>query len=241
MKKSLVHFIICLMILCVFPQLSSAKEGYVSDMLLLTFRQGPGNSYAVAKTLKSDTPVSILGEQDGFYQVELQSKEIGWVDKKFIVFDLPKALIIDRLNQEKTDLETKLARLESDFKTMEDKLLAREGESSQKTADLEAALKDALAEKQRLESSFSDSQERYNTLIKQSKNIQGIVNENKVLKDNNTTLIRDIQQLKGENKSLFKTGMIKWFLAGVGVLLTGWIVGQSVSSKKRNSSSSLLS
>ena len=241
MKKQLVPLIICLVILCVFPQLCLAKTGYVSDMLLLTFRQGPGNSHAVIKTLKSDTPVSILDEQNGFYQVELQSKEVGWVDKKFIVFDLPKTIVIDQLNQNKRDLEAKLSSLESSFKTMEDNLLSRDDASSQKITALEAALKTALAEKQRLNTEFSDSREKYNTLIKQSKNIQDIVNENKVLKDNNKTLIRDLQQLKGENKSLFKTGMIKWFLAGVGVLLTGWIVGQSVSSKKRGSGSSLLS
>jgi SH3 domain protein len=38
---------------------------------------------------------------------------------------------------------------------------------------------------------------------------------------------------------MFKTGMIKWFLAGVGVLLLGWVIGLSVSSRQGGSSSLL--
>jgi SH3 domain protein len=56
----------------------------------------------------------------------------------------------------------------------------------------------------------------------------------------NLALSQELALLKKENKNLFKTSMIKWFLSGVGVLLLGWIIGQGISSRKRKSSSSLL-
>ena len=197
MRKSLSHLMIFAIIICLFPQLGFAKTGWVSDMLLLTFRQGPGASYAVIKTLKSDTPVSILEEKNEFYKVELQSKEIGWVDKKFITFELPKTFIIDQLKQ--------------------------------KNKALEASLKIAL----------SDNRGKHTPLIEPSRNTRKMVKENKTLQEKNSALSRELEILKGENKGFLKTDMIKWFLAGVGVLLLGWIIGQNVSSKKRRSGSLL--
>ena len=198
MKKLFFPFIIFIMIIYLFPQLVLAKTGYVSDMLMLTFRQGPGNSYAVAKTLKSNTPVSILEEKNEFYKVELQSKEIGWVDKNFIVFELPKIFIIDQLKQENKLLKDKISKLESLTQTLEDKILSQKTDYSQKTK------------------------------------------KNKMYQEKNSIFSKEIELLKEKNKDLFKTDMIKWFLTGVGVLLLGWIIGQSVSSKKRQSRSSLL-
>ncbi len=227
------------MTICLLPQLSFAKTGYVSDMLLLTFRQGPGNSYAVIKTLKSNTPVSILDEKDDFYQVELQSNEIGWVDKKFIIFELPKTFIIDQLKQKNKTLENKISKLESLTQPLEGKINSREEDYSQETGSLETSLKTALDGKQSQDASLSEIQAKYNILIEQSKNIKKIVEENKMLQKKSSTLSAELEILKEKNKTLFKTSMIKWFLSGVGVLLIGWVIGQSVSSKKRNSSSLL--
>lgn len=201
MRKLLFNLMIFAIIICLFPQFVFAKTGYVSDMLVLTFRQGPGSSYAVIKTVKSNTPVLILEEKNDFYQVELQSKEIGWVDKKFIVFDLPKTVIIDQLKQENKTLENKILTLESLNQTLKEQITSREREYSQKTDSLEISSNTAPDEKK------------------------------------NPAHLEELERLRKKNKDLFKTGMIKWFLAGVGVLLTGWVIGQSVSSKKRRSSS----
>ncbi len=239
MRKSFFHLIIFVMALFLSPQLTFAKTGYVSDMLLLTFRQGPGNSYAVTKTLQSNTPVSILEEKNGFYKVELQSREIGWVDKKFIIFELPKTFVINQLKKENELLENKLLQLGTSTQTFKDKISTRENESSQKIQSLEASLKAAMDEKVSMGNSLSETQEKYNTLIKQSKSIQKIVKENKTFQEENSTLSKELEITKAKNKDLLKTGMIKWFLSGVGVLLLGWIIGQTVSSKKRKSSSLL--
>ncbi|MBU0462792.1 MAG: TIGR04211 family SH3 domain-containing protein [Proteobacteria bacterium] len=212
MKKSLFYFMILIAILFLLPLLSWAKTGYVSDRLILNFRQGSDNASAVIKTLKSDDPVFILEEENEFYKIELESKEIGWVDKKFITFELPKTLIIDQLKQENDSLKNKvseLSLLEADFKKNVDTLL-------------------------------SDKDIKSDDRIENAGNIQKIVQENQMYQEKNSALSQELALLKGENKDLFKTSMIKWFLSGVGVLLIGWIIGQSISSGKRKSNSSLL-
>ncbi|MBU8909748.1 MAG: hypothetical protein KOO65_00635 [Desulfobacterales bacterium] len=75
--------------------------------------------------------------------------------------------------------------------------------------------------------------------IEQSKNIQKIVKENKMLKEKNAALLKELEVQKEKNKGFLKIDMIKWFLSGVGVLLLGWIIGHNISSKKRRSGSLL--
>ncbi len=239
MKKSLFTLIVFIIIISLFPLASSARTGYVSDMLLLTFRQGPGNSYAVEKTLMSNTPVVILEEKNEFYKVELKSKEVGWVDKNFIIFTLPKTLMINKLEKENKNLSNKIMELQSSVGALQDKLSSIEQNDSQTKEELEISLKKALDEKNKTINMLSNTQEEYDTLTRQSRNVQKIIKENKILKEQTQTLSGELEIIKEKSKNLFKTGMIKWFLTGSGVLLLGWIIGQSVSSKKQQSSSLL--
>jgi SH3 domain protein len=194
------------------PALALAKTGYVSDRLILSLRQGPDNSSAIIKTLKSATPVVILEEKNEFFRVELQSKEKGWVKRKFIIFDLPKIFIIDQLKQENDRLKNKLSKLnfpEADFK-------------------------------KKANNSFSDIRIKPDTLIENPGNIEKIIQENKIYQKQNAELSKKLRILEEKNKDILKTSMIKWFLSGVGVLLLGWIIGHSVSANKRKAKSSLL-
>lgn len=239
MKKLILSVTLIFMAAGVFPCSASAKTGYVSDMLLLTFREGPGTSYTVLKTLKSDTEVNIVEEQEGFYKVELTTGETGWVDKKFIVFETPKSYTIRQLEQTIARIENKNQALTDEKQALINRLNASNNEHIVKIQNLEKQLETTLKESTELSAALKDSNQKYDTLIQQSKDIQGIIQENKTLKSENTTITAQLSQTTKKNKTLLKTGMIKWFLAGVATLLVGWILGQSVSFRKRSSSSLL--
>ena len=240
LKKKFTLIILIMFIICLLPVTGVAKIGYVSDTLLLTFRQGPGNSYAVIKTLPSNTPVKILEENNNYYKVELTaSNEIGWVDKKFIIFTLPKTLMVDKLKTRNKNLENKITALQESIHNLKGKLSTIEQNFSQTKNELEKSLKSALKEKNIKIDMLSGSEKKYNTLIEKSKNIQKIVKENKQFKDQNQNLSDELASIKNKHRNFFKTAMIKWFLTGAGVLFLGWIIGQSVSSKKQRSTSML--
>jgi len=221
------------------PTHSQAKTGYVSDMLILTFRQGPGNSFSVLQTLKSNTPFTILEEDKGYFKVALASGETGWVDKQFVVFETPKTKIIEQLNQEKAALETKVETLSSSLDQLKAQLAVQGSDQGGKTAALETGLNAAEHKSGVLLTQLKESQTNYSTLQAQSQNVIEVVEKNKVLEEKNITLANKLTQLEKETSHMFRAGMIKWFLAGVGVLLLGWIIGQSVSSKKKKSGSLL--
>jgi len=239
MKKIFISLGILTMLFSFFPTFSQARTGYVSDMLILTVRQGPGTSFPVLQTLKSNTSVIILEEDKGYYKTELSSGETGWVDKQFIIFETPKTIIIEELTRQKNELETKLTTISVSYDQLNAQMNAQESEQNKKTAALEAGHKEAIDKTKLLENQLKEIQNNYTTLENQSRDVRKIVEKNKTLEEKNKQLSNNIEQLENETSRLFRTGMIKWFLAGVGVLLLGWLIGQSVSSNKRRSSSLL--
>ena len=221
------------------PIYSQARTGYVSDTLILTFRQGPGTSFSVLKTLRSNTPLTILEEDKGYFKVALASGDAGWVDKQFVVFETPKPQIIEQLNREKTALETRVGTLSSSLDQLKARLATEKSDQGEKAVALETSRKEVLDKNAALLTQLKESQANYSTLQAQSENVIEVVEKNEALEKKNITLSNRLAQLEKETSHMFRTGMIKWFLAGVGVLLLGWIIGQSVSSKKRRSSSLL--
>ena len=212
---------ICAVILFIIgaTAICHAQTAYVSDMLILTFRQGPGPGYPVISALKSDTPLTIIKESNGYLKVELSSGEQGWVDKKYVVTDPPKSIIIDRLKKENATLKDKISTL------------------TEQTDQI--ALEQLKKENQTLTQNLEILKTQYAALKTASANITGTLKENEGLKTRNASLSAALAQQKEESGFMFKTGMIKWFLAGVGVLLLGWVIGLSVSSRQGGSGSLL--
>jgi SH3 domain protein len=184
---------------------AQSRTGYVTDMLILTFRQGPGPTHQILKTLESNTPLTILDEKNNYFRVQLSSGETGWVDKQFVMFAPPKTLIIENLEQEKAALEKQVNALSA----------------------ANVALKDQVV----------STRKQYAALPEKSRDILQIIEKSKQLEKENQQLAKQVALLENESSQLFKTGMIKWFLAGFAVIIVGWLIGRSVSSRssRRNS------
>jgi len=229
MKKTVFQLLIPLMLFFGFPNPLAAQTGYVSDVLFLTFRDAPKESSNVIQRLKSDTPVSIIGEQAEYYKVELDSKDVGWVDKRFISFETPKSIIIETLKLEIKTLEQKILEFQTQIQSSRNQISGVENESVQKIKELEISLKTAMDETAKANLMLSDTQGKYDTLIEQSKNIQQIVGENKQLLEKTEFLSAELAGLKAKESGFLNGDMIKW------------LFGHSVSINKRRGGSSLLS
>ncbi|HCY86159.1 MAG TPA: TIGR04211 family SH3 domain-containing protein [Desulfobacteraceae bacterium] len=239
MRKLFTGIMAATLIFSFAASVAQARTAYVSDMLILTFREGPGTNYQVLQTLKSNTPLTILEEQNGFYKVALSSGEQGWVDKQIVVFDEPKTQVIDQLNREKAELEDRIEALMEQSETLTARLSNQQTDAEGQTQELSRSLSDLKTENKRLAAELAAAKEAHKRLKEASANVVATMDANKTLTEENQRLSAEISRLETETSHLFRTGMIKWFLAGVGVLLLGWIIGQSVSSKRRRGSSLL--
>ena len=226
-----------LIVLALSPLL--AKTGYVSDMLLLTFRDGPGTSYTVLKTLKSNTPLNVIKEDKGYYKVQLTSGEEGWVDKQFVIFDPPKALQVAQLEREKEDLTQQLSKAQSIIESLKADLDAGQSTAGEKVTQLENQVTEMKKENLRLSKQLTKGQEELRAIKAASNDVIKTLAANKALSAENQKLSQTLKNMENNNSRLFRTGMIKWFLAGVGVLLLGWLIGLMLSGNRRRSGSLL--
>lgn len=230
MNRMLLKSLILFLFFFGFPSLLPAKTGYVTDMLFLTLRESPQMNSNVLQRLKSDTPVIILEEQGDYYKVALESKETGWVDKRFISFETPKSTIIETLKSEKKALEEKLLGLQNQSQSSRNTGSGGDTDAAKKIQDLEAALTSAKNES-------AGIRQKYDALVEQSGNIQKLINDNKQLQEKNSQLSAEIENISANGSGFFKTSMIKWALAGVAVLLLGWLFGSSASINRQKGSS----
>ena len=239
MRKIILGFAVLALLFHGFPPSVQAKTGYVSDMLILTFREGPSKSFPVTKSLPSDTPLIVMGEQDGYLHVQLSSGETGWVEKQYVVYDPPKSTVIEQLTKQNQALEKEIEALQATHEEYKNQITQQSEASEGQTSAMAAELKELQEKNKTLEQDLAAAREKYNTLVEQSGDIHQIVKQNEILTKENKKLANDIAALEDQTSHQFKTGMIKWFLAGVGVLLLGWLLGHSVSSKKRRRGSLL--
>ena len=225
---------------CEVPAQQHEEKGYVSDMLLLTVRKGPGNNYNVIRTIRSDTAVYILEEEGGYARVRLEDGTTGWVESQYITFKPPESQTIAKLESRVEKLQARVEELSKEKEPLQEKIAGLKEEYEGNIKNLEAELETVKKQRAQAESKLSRVEEKYSNLVEKSDNVVQAFEENKRLKEKTESLSQKLEVLEKENKDLLNTGMIKWFLAGAGVLFLGWLVGKSISKSKRKSSGGLL-
>lgn len=256
MKKLQAHYVIYIL-LAVFYSLSLipaifAETGYVSDMLILSLKEGPGRQYNTLRTLRSNTPVEILEVTERFLKIKTEEEDIGWVESQYITKELPKAMIIEQLTAKIAQLEgkspasatgegesaqgepgSKIDNKITDAKTI--------NEYINRIKSLEAALNSQIEKNRTLQAELSssnreESQEGLNRSAVNEQNIE----ENELQKDGfegeerGSSDLSENGNISIPDDDMLKTSMIKWFCAGAGVLIAGWFIGRNFTGGRRH-------
>ena len=203
-------------------QLVYAETRYVSDQLVITLREGMGNRFKVIKTLPTDSRLEVLSEQDNYLYVRAEDGVEGYVLKQYISRKKPKTMTIAQLRVELATVNKK----------MTDLLQSADGSGKElqtvrtRSAELSEALK--LSE-ELLETTKTELLD----LQVKSENVVIIDEERQRLKTDLSAVRKELEHLRQENHSILNEAMIKWFLAGGGVMSLGWIAGKFSRKKKR--------
>lgn len=216
------------------PAIAAAETVYVSDQLVITFRQGKSMESKTLKTLKTGTPLEVLEREkgDNYVKVRLASGEEGYVLGQYLTSETPKSIIISRLEkqienfrQQAAQATAKLAASSKELNAVREKQTQKEGALTKNVNELNQALAAAKDE-------LRTVAEKYKALQEHSGKVVEITNERDRLKKTNAELSAQIRALTMENSDFQRAGAIKWFLAGGGVLLLGWIIGKASRKKK---------
>jgi SH3 domain protein len=209
-----------------------AETRYVSDELVITMRSGKGNEYRIIKSLTSGTPVEVIGDEGDYLMVRTAGGEEGWVLKQYITSETPKAKVIAALRQEIDRLKATAEELRNKKDSLQAELNAASQSHSSEVKKIEKEAGASREEASRTARELERVKGKYEAFLEQSKDVVALVEERDRLRDENDKLQGVEERLAQENERLRRTGMIKWFIAGAGVFLVGWIVGKA-SRKKR--------
>lgn len=210
-------------------------------MLILTMRKGPGSNFNVVRTLRSNTVLEILEKGATHLKVRTMEGDEGWVEKQYITRETPKTILIDKLNLKIMELEKALKASEASNASFSSSADTVAQKYQKQIAELAASLKASQTGKKVLQEKNINLESAVNKLktamdtLKSSIESGGLITENETLKKEVKELTQKVNSLTASGDEPLKTGMIKWFVSGAGVLLAGWLMGKSMTGSRKKS------
>ncbi len=209
-----------------------AETRYVSDVLVITIREGKGNEYKVIKTLQTNAPLEVLEESEQHLKVRTKSGIEGWVLTQYVTRKTPKPVVIVNLKNKIDRLNTKIDQYKKDNGSLQDKLKTAKSDHNKKIKEVKKDLSSSTGTAEQTAKELKKITEKYYALLKESKDVINLVKERDNLKASNSEFQAETEQLQEENARLERNQMIWWFIAGGAVFFLGWIIGK-ISRQKR--------
>lgn len=208
-----------------------ADTQYVSDLMIISMKEGQDPDTPVMGYLQSAASVEVLEETEELMRIRTEDGTQGWVRKKFIVKDKPKAVII-------RELEEKIALLEDDIKTLQkgsdpQDLTNTIKEYKQQIVALTTSLENEKKTTLTLQKNLQEVNATYQALVNKQKNTADTIKELASIKDENQALKDKIAALPPIDSTPMLSGNMKWFLIGGGVILLGFLMGRAIRGGKR--------
>lgn len=186
---------------------SWAENVYVSENIRLTVRQDPGNDKKIISILLSGDQVEVVQHGEEWTKIRLSDGKTGWVPSRFLTTQIPSSLSLKMLEKKYAEL------LAQSGIPQEDIILLKEERKK-----LEADQKNCLKQMQTLN-------ESYETLKKDSSDVLKLRASYDEALSKVSVQAKKLEQLEADiGKKTFAENF-KWFLAGGGVFLAGFIVG----------------
>lgn len=209
------------LLLALGPASAFAATMYISDQLTVPLRRGPSNNHKIINAaLPSGLALEVLGEDGntGFTRVRTPNGTEGWVPTQYLV---SQPIAKERLAAATKRIETLEAQLKSTRENYQDV----RGERS----EIQGRAADLAKENERLQNELAEIRRVSATAIAQYE-------ENNQLKADNASLQTQVTQLSEQVRSLERNAMLRWFLAGGGLVLVGLALGAWIKSRPKRSS-----
>ena len=188
---------------------------YVAPSSEVPLRTGTNNTKKIVAVLKDGTRVDLLSEEGPWAYVRTAGGREGWILKRYLTQQPPPKMIVERLKKRNQKLKDEYQRLKKEL----DDISQTGSKCSQKLAA-------CISNSQRLQRDFDDLKRSASNVI-QTKKL--LVETQKKLQTANAERLK----LKQRLQSLEANTNIKWFVAGAGVLLIGWIIGIFTTKRKK--------
>jgi len=218
MKKNSLYFLVLFMV-C-FPCRVWAETMYITENQDVLIRGGKGNEFKILAIKKAHAPVELLRNEGDYSYIRTEGGIEGWVLSRYLTRDLPKPMIIEKLNAELEKLRQANTTLSQESQQLQQQKKALENSSAtleQKTQALER---------------------QYQDLKSASANVLQLKQAHDKLEQENEQYAQSAAELAKKNEQLQSNSALMWYIAGAATLLIGVAIGmfmQSLKNKKRKS------
>ena len=218
MKQQLKQIVFLGIVLMCFANTGFAETMYVTDVLKLTLRSGPSTGHKILSVVESGQQVEMIEPGEDWSLVRIANGKEGYVLTRYLMPEPTHNVRLERLQakhkalmQQSATLLEENTRFRNDGKQLKSTLDQNDKELKKLRIDYDK-LKAGSAE-------YIDLKEKYNTVSGQL-----------------AQQTKRADTLDEELRAIEMNQYIKWFLAGSGVLLVGFIVGFSARRQRRRPS-----
>ncbi len=206
----------------IFEAKSHAAPQYVSDVLVISLRSGKDTESEVIGYLKSSQPVEILAQDATVAKIRTENGTVGWVQKRFLVSERPKSMVIEDLKRENAALKKKLRDLESAPARDEGDEQPVSADRLEQVSELKENAYRSKEVMQKAEKELTDLLEEH--AILRTKN-QAIADQLQTASPPTDQLEAQIQVIRGKGIPVPRKENLLWFMIGSVIMLIGFVVG----------------
>lgn len=204
--------------LFLFSPAVQAETMYITDIVKITLRTGPGIDHKIITMVTSGQEVEVLSSLNDWTNVQTLGGKEGWVLSRFITPKKPSVLLLNRL-KEKHD------KLTDQFES----LLKENKKLKEENKRLNSGLSNTNTALNQLDESYKALKRESSGFIKLKANYQKSMSQL-------SEQTKRAEQFEEELIQLQLRQNIRWFLAGSGVLILGFLIGFSAKRQRRRSS-----
>ncbi|OEU83678.1 MAG: hypothetical protein BA873_04430 [Desulfobulbaceae bacterium C00003063] len=215
MKHIIRSFVFTGILLILFSAPILAETMYVSDVLKLTVRTGKGQDYKIISVIQSGQTVDVLQPEDKWALVRLNDGKEGWVLTRYLTSKITNNVKLQWLQKKHKVLTVQTAtlleentKLKGENKNFKTDLNKTQNKAEELNISYEA-LKTESADYIKLKSKYAKAASQLAEYVEKS------------------------ELLEKELTKLEFGRTIRWFLAGAGVLLLGFLIGFGTKRQRR--------
>ncbi|MGD8880893.1 MAG: TIGR04211 family SH3 domain-containing protein [Desulfobacterales bacterium] len=188
---------------------------YVSDILKLTLRTGPSTENKILAVIESGQMLDVVKAGDEWSQAQLPDGKEGWVLSRYLTPHETNNIKLERLEAKHKNLMIQSAALLEENNRLK-------AESKKRSIEFEANQKQMLKAQTDYETLKTEVAEFITLKSKYENAISQLAEQT-----------AKAEKLEEQLTGLELTYYIKWFLAGSGVLVVGFLIGFSTKRQRR--------
>ncbi|MCP5264726.1 MAG: TIGR04211 family SH3 domain-containing protein [Burkholderiaceae bacterium] len=203
----LFHWLIAALLFGAGAAAHAQQVRYVTDLLKLESRTGPGVEHRIVKLLESGTRLTVHEEKNGWSRISAPGVDEAWILTRYLQEE----------SSARARLEAAITRMEAAQKSA--------GELREELKTLRATHKSLEQSRDKTDSRAKSLDAELSALKRTAASAVQIRDENERLTKETEKLGSELNALQRDYKNVRESRERDWFIAGAGVLLGGIVLG----------------